>query len=70
MTNAKAIKEIERVGRLISKYAHRWGEFPSDRLHGWVLQYDNLKADHPDAFREYCNKTGACPTHDACDCLA
>lgn len=63
-------KRLPELGSLIQRYAHRWGPNPSQRMLGWVDEYNDLKAAHPGAFAAYCKGRGICPTHDGYDCLA
>ena len=70
MTNNKAIARFEYLASMIGKYAHRWNESTSDRLHGWVHEYNQLRDTHYEAFCEYCEKKQYSVKHDAYDCLA
>jgi len=70
MSNDKAIKRLEYLGGMISKYSHCWGENPSARLSGWVIEYTNLKHANREAFNAFCDKHGFDRSHDGYDCLA
>ena len=64
------IDELTRLSSLLHKYAHRWCEFPSERMVRWVDEYNALKASWPWAWEHYCKGKGLDPSHDAFDCLA
>lgn len=66
----KHTRRLQELADLLGKYAHRWNATPSQRMMGWVDEYNGIKADHPAAWRAYCESTGACTTHHAYDCLA
>lgn len=66
----KLIKEWNRLSKLITTYAHRWGENPSARLMGWVNDYDDLKEDNPNEWKEYCKIKGYTTDVNAGDLLA
>ena len=64
------VRNFEHLRRMIRKYAHCWGEYPSDRLAGWVSQYDQGRNDFPDVWEVYCEQEGLDRTHNAGDILA
>jgi hypothetical protein len=66
----KIIKRLEYLSTMLNKYQHRWNDEPSDRMFGWVDEYNGIKADHREAFVAYCEKHGWVTSHDAYDCLA
>jgi len=66
----KIIRRFDYLGKLISKYAHRWGVEPSNRLCGWVDEYNNLRSENIDAFNKYCERFGLDKSHKGHDCLA
>jgi hypothetical protein len=70
MTNKQAVARFEYLANMIGKYAHRWSENTSDRLNGWVYEYNQLRDSHYDAFLQYCEKNQYSTKHDAYDCLA
>jgi hypothetical protein len=70
MKNTQAIARFEYLSNMIGKYAHRWNETTSDRLTGWVYEYNKLRDTHYEAFCEYCNKNEYSTKHNAYDCLA
>lgn len=70
MTNRQAITRLAYLSKMLSKYAHTWGEYPSARMTGWVDEYNEIKDTHYEAFLEYCKVAPADPTHNAYDCLA
>jgi len=63
-------RNFEYLARMIRKYAHCWGENPSDRLRGWVAQYDEKRQSEPEVFALYCEYNGLDKTHNAGDLLA
>lgn len=66
-------RKVERLGYLakaLNKNGHRWGENPSQRMMDWVDEYNDIKADHKEAWKAHCEKNGYTPGHDAYDCLA
>lgn len=67
----KIIGRFEYLSKLIHKYAHRWGAEPSNRLCGWVDEYNNLRSEHRfGAFRKYCERHGFDESHNGHDSLA
>ena len=66
----KYVKRLEVLSNSISKYKHRWGENPSNRLAGWVDEYNQIKDDHRDSFLAFSKKYGYHSSHDAYDFLA
>jgi hypothetical protein len=68
MTNKQAAKRFAKLSNLIGEYRHLWST--SDRLTGWVYEYDQLITSHPDAFREYCETSNLSNHHTGHDCLA
>lgn len=70
----KQIKRLAYLCAMLAKYAHRWapanGSEPSNRMYAWVDEYTDIKDKHPEAFAEYCKRSGADPKHNAYDCLA
>jgi hypothetical protein len=66
----KAIKRLEYLGKMIGKYQHRWSENPSDRLAGWVDEYNDIRDEQPEAFAQYCEAHGFSKEHDGYDALA
>jgi hypothetical protein len=69
-TPKATIARLTYLGKMINKYAHRWGEYPSSRLSNWVWEYDEIREDQPEVFRRFCEQNGYSPNHDAYDCLA
>ena len=66
----KKIARLEYLGEKIGRYSHRWSESASNRLVGWVYEYNKIKEDYRDAFLEYCARKGFDKEHDGYDCLA
>jgi hypothetical protein len=66
----KSIKRLEYLSKMIGKYAHRWMEYPSDRLSGWVSEYNDIREEQPEAFARYCEAHGFSKDHNGYDCLA
>jgi hypothetical protein len=66
--DAKVLRRLNYLKRLISKYKHLWSK--SDRLFLWVDEYNNLRADNHEVFNRYCKIYGYCPTHNGHDTLA
>ena len=64
------IKRLQELRTLLTKYAHRWGEFPSARMARWQADYDAAKYSHPVVWGQYCIAVGSDPTHNAGDILA
>jgi len=42
----------------------------TDRAYNWVTQYDKIREQFPQEWKGYCEKVGACETHNARDLLA
>ena len=74
MKTQKHIERLEYLSRVISKYAHRWnGGECSERLRGWVREYDTFANDTGDkriAFEAFCEKHNYSKQHDGYDALA
>lgn len=76
MNKVKVIKELDRLSGLISKYAYQahnaWdkGLDRPLRIHGWVVDFDAIKAEHPEIFTEWATAKGSCPSHNGGDYLA
>jgi hypothetical protein len=74
--NEKIIKELSRIGGLLSKYKHQYGEMVrlnkdiSLRMYKWIDRYNEIKEKHDKEWGSYCEKNGFCPTHDAYDNFA
>ena len=68
-TTTTTVAELERLSGLLRKYAHRWGEYPSNRMQNWIEQYGDLKRNDKAGWSDYCAKRGLDPTHDGYDCL-
>ena len=66
----KIITQLETLSKNLNKYAHRWGENPSNRMYTWLDTYNDLKDKHKSAWLTYCKKNGYDPKHDAADNLA
>jgi len=69
-TNKMTARNFEYLRRMLRKYAHCWCEYPSDRLAGWVHDYDTGRIESPEAWDEYCEFNGLDRTHNAGDILA
>jgi hypothetical protein len=63
-------KELLRLSKLITKYAHRWGDNPPNRLLGWVDQFNEIKQTSKVAFIEFCKELDICLDSDGYDFLA
>lgn len=70
MVIEKKIERLKYLAGMIAKYAHRWSENPSDRLYGWIDEYEDIRSNECDSFVEYCKRVGADTTHTAYDNLA
>lgn len=69
--HARVIARLEKLNKSINQYAHRWNENPSQRMQGWVDEYNELKQKHKDgAWKAYCDKNKLTTSHNAYDCLA
>lgn len=64
------INRLKTLNNLFYRYKHRYDENASNRLLGWIDEYNRIKGMHPRAFAQYCEEIGADPTHHALDCLA
>ena len=56
---------------MLAKYAHRWGENPSQRMQDWVDELNDL-IEKSEAWKVYCEQRGWERDHkaDAYDFLA
>lgn len=69
--HAKVVARLEKLNKSINQYAHRWNDNPSQRMQGWVDEYNDLKSAHKDgAWKAYCDKNKMSHGHNAYDCLA
>jgi hypothetical protein len=69
----KEIKRLEYLNKMLVKYANRWnfnGGESSNRMYDWVDEYNAAKKNHPEAWKEYCQKFGADEKHTAYDVLS
>jgi hypothetical protein len=66
----KVIARFEYLATMIAKYSHRWGENPSQRLAGWVDEYNVLRYEHRAEFNAYCELHGYAKDHNGHDVLA
>ena len=73
MTNTKVKKHLARLKYLqnmITTYAHRWSEFPSTRLQGWVHEFNDIKYDYPEVWVIYCHNNKFAESSDGYDLLS
>ena len=66
----KTIKRLNYLNLKLTKYAHRWGKNPSERMIKWVDEYNNLEQTENEAFLAYCRQHFYDFSHDAYDLLA
>lgn len=64
------VERLHYLAHALNKNGHRWGETPSRRMMDWVDEYNDIKSEHPEAWKEHCTKNGYTLGHDAYDCLA
>ena len=66
------VKRLNYLRSMIAKYGHRWGEFPSQRLTGWVDEYNEIKENFPEEWVAYNKQYGSAAScsHDAYDLMA
>lgn len=58
------------LAKMISKYKHCWGENPSNRLTGWVDEFNSIKENSRVAFTEWSKESGCCIDSTGHDLLA
>lgn len=66
----QVLERLTYLKGMLSKYSHRWGENPSQRMYGWVDEYNDVKVDNSVVWSFYCRTNGLSPQHDAYDCMA
>ncbi len=64
------VRSIEHSMQMLSKYAHRWGQFPSARMQEWQIHFDSAKNDSPAVWHDFCAKNNVSLGCDAGDILA
>ena len=61
---------LEYLRSMLTKYAHCWKEFPSNRMQRWQAEYDSARTDSPEVWEAYCERFNHSLHHDAGDILA
>jgi hypothetical protein len=53
---AVRVARLDYLRGLLRRYAHRWSEFPSQRMQAWQAEYDDAHQIDPLAWSSYCAK--------------
>ena len=63
-------ERLETLSQLLATYAHRWGENPSERMTRWVDEFEAIREERPEMFKQWCDRRGFPHSVTAYDCLA
>ena len=61
---------------MLVKYANAYldavsaGKEPSNRMYGWIDEYNDIKFNFPTVWQTYCLNSSVSPQHDAYDLFA
>lgn len=64
------MKRAQYLNDMLYKYALSWGQNTPNRMLGWADEYNDIKKLHPEAWKIFCQRTGATLDHNAGDVLA
>jgi len=65
----KIARKLDHASKHLTKYAHRWGQYPSKRMEMHAHFYDHTRATNPEAWDYYLKKHGYID-HNAGDVMA
>lgn len=66
----KPLERMATLMALLTRYSHRYGPNASNRMLGWIDEYNNLRYQNPEAWKAHCVRFNSDPDHNAYDCLA
>jgi len=61
---------LEYLRSMLTKYAHCWKEFPSNRMQQWQAEYDSARTNSLEVWTVYCEQFKHSIDHNAGDILA